>query len=163
MQQFGSGFKIGKKNVKVSDSYLKKIRKESTRNSIKKIIREEIRRLISEKDIPKQSYLDLVNKFGSLITMNMSQLKQQAKKGYEDKVNTAIRVMNSPMINGMKYSDFISKHYNKLQDEKVVHGLLKVIYNGLNYLKSIISMLTDDAKFKEPYQQTVQMYKKIIS
>lgn len=118
---------------------------------------------INSVEIKKDKYQDLINDFGMFITLNASRLDQQIIQGKENELKELMINLRKPIINGLNYSDFISKNFNKLNDPIVGQTLISQIYNFLQYLEPRLNIFKSDSNWVKRFSEIKEKYTNLVS
>ena len=114
-------------------------------------------------EIKKDKYLDLINDFGMLVTLNASKLEQQILPGRENDLLELRSNLRKPIINGLNYGDFTSKNFNKLTDPIVSQALISQIYNFLQYIEPRLSIFNPDSAWVKRFGEIKNKYVDLVS
>jgi hypothetical protein len=114
-------------------------------------------------EIKKDKYQDFINDFGMFITLNASKLEQQIIPGREDELMELRHNLRKPIINGLNYSEFTSKHFNKLTDPTVSQALISQIYNFLQYVEPRLSIFKPDSVWVKRFREIKNKYVDLVS
>ena len=114
-------------------------------------------------EIKKDKYLDLINDFGMLVTLNASKLEQQILPGRENDLLELRSNLRKPIINGLNYGDFTSKNFNKLTDPIVSQALISQIYNFLQYIEPRLSIFNSDSAWVKRFGDIKNKYVDLVS
>lgn len=117
----------------------------------------------SKVEINKDKYQDLISDFGIFITLNASKLEQQILPGKENELLKLRSDLRKPIINGLNYSDFISKNFNKLNDPVVSQTLISQIYNFLQYIEPRLSIFKSDSAWVKRFREIKEKYVNLVS
>ena len=114
-------------------------------------------------EIKKDKYQDLVNDFGMFITLNASKLEQQILSGKEGELLELRSNLRKPIINGLNYSDFTSKNFNKLTDPTVSQAIISQIYNFLQYIEPRLNIFKPDSAWVKRFGEVKNKYVDLVS
>jgi len=114
-------------------------------------------------EIKKDKYQDLINDFGMFITLNASRLDQQILQGKENELKELMIDLRKPIINGLNYSDFTSKYFNKLIDPTISQTLISQIYNFLQYIEPRLNIFKPDSAWVKRFGDIKNKYINLVS
>lgn len=109
-----------------------------------------------------EQYNDLIQDFGMFITLNAAKIEQQLKPGYEEQLKELRVALRAPIINGLNYADFISKHWKELNEPVTSTALVKQIFGFLNYLQPRMDFFQDDSAWKKRFEEVSTKYSDFI-
>ncbi len=114
-------------------------------------------------EIKKDKYMELVNDFHMLITLNATRLDQQILPGQNTAIIEFQQSLRKPIINGLNYSDFVTEKWDKLNDPVVAQTLLTQIHGFLQYIEPRLDIFKPDASWVEQYKKVKQKYVDLVS
>ena len=114
-------------------------------------------------EIKKDKYQDFITDFGVFITLNASRLDQQIIQGKENELKDLMVNLRKPIINGLNYSDFTSKHFNKLTDSTVSQTLISQIYNFLQYIEPRLNIFKTNSAWVKRFGEIKEKYVNLVS
>lgn len=116
-----------------------------------------------KKDIKKDTYQDLVNDFGLFITLNASRLDQQILEGKSKELSELMQTLRKPIINGLNYSDFTFKYFNKLSEPEISKALITQIYNFIKYIEPRLDIFKNDSSWVKRFYEIKNKYINLVS
>lgn len=113
--------------------------------------------------IKKAEYLELVNDFAMLISLNASKLEQQIISGKEQELVELRQNLRKPIINGLNYADFTAKYGATLTKPEISKTLIAKIYEFLLYIEPQLSILKPDALWRDKFESVKKKYVNLVS
>lgn len=103
-------------------------------------------------EVKRDTYDDLINDFGTFISLNAIKLDQQILPGKESELVELRKALQVPVINGLSYIDFISQHWQKLREPQVSQALVAQIYSFLTYLEPRLSIFKENSDWVKRFE-----------
>jgi sulfur carrier protein ThiS len=114
-------------------------------------------------EVKKETYKDLIDDFGYFITLNASKIEQDIIPGKEEELKELRMILRQPIINGLNYSDFVFKNFDKLNDPIVAQALITQIYKYLQYIEPRLNIFKQDTSWVKRFEIIKQKYINLVS
>jgi len=131
--------------------------------------------LLKENDITPKFVKDFFTDFGTLISLNFSQITKMGKDEDATKELTLMmQQLRKPIINGLNYFDFLKDNINTIpSNPKLLSTLLGIVRNFLIYIEPRVQKFVKDetasngVNYKEKWLERIENiktdYRKIIT
>lgn len=112
---------------------------------------------------------EFLTDFGWLVSMNFSQITQQAvDEDAERELNDMMKQIRKPILNGMNYFDFIRDNINEIpKNPKMLSAVIGIVRDYLVYIRPRIEKFVKDGEKKEYYLRKIgeleTEYRRIIA